>query len=122
MRKEPEYKNERRNRAKCALCEDVIESKSRHDFVSCSCGAIFVDGGRDYCRMGGNMENIILLNNDGTETSLLEVNQTERADELFSKLDEEELIDTNPTVEQRLDRIEQTLIKMQSKLEEWDKR
>lgn len=41
-----------RNAAQCAKCGDVIESRHRHDFVSCSCGAIFVDGGRDYIRYG----------------------------------------------------------------------
>jgi hypothetical protein len=41
-----------KNAAKCRLCGDVIESKSVHDFVSCSCGEIFVDGGLDYLRRG----------------------------------------------------------------------
>ncbi len=40
------------NRAKCSRCGDIIESKYRHDFVTCSCGAIFVDGGFDYLRRG----------------------------------------------------------------------
>lgn len=44
------------NKARCRKCDDVIESKFRHDFQSCSCGAIFVDGGLDYCRRGGNPE------------------------------------------------------------------
>jgi len=41
-----------RNAAKCGRCGDVVESKFRHDFRSCSCGAIFVDGGLAYCRRG----------------------------------------------------------------------
>ena len=40
------------NRAKCLKCGDIIESRYRHDFVNCSCGEIFVDGGTDYCRGG----------------------------------------------------------------------
>ena len=44
----PEYAG--RNLALCKLCGDLIESKSRHDFVSCKCGEISVDGGNDYCR------------------------------------------------------------------------
>lgn len=35
---------------KCNLCGDVIESKSRHDFVTCKCGSCSVDGGTDYLR------------------------------------------------------------------------
>lgn len=42
----------RRNRARCLLCRDVIESLHRHDFRWCKCGAIFVDGGKDYRRRG----------------------------------------------------------------------
>lgn len=50
-----------RNAAQCAKCKDVIESKDRHDFVSCSCGAIFVDGGLEYIRAGGYPEDFISL-------------------------------------------------------------
>ncbi len=50
-----------RNRAKCVLCRDVIESHHRHDFVECSCRSIFVDGGKDYLRRGGRFEDIIDL-------------------------------------------------------------
>lgn len=41
-----------RNAIKCLLCDDVIESKHRHDWVPCKCGAAFVDGGLDYVRYG----------------------------------------------------------------------
>lgn len=37
-----------RNSAMCRRCGDQIESKHVHDFVTCSCGAISVDGGREY--------------------------------------------------------------------------
>lgn len=42
-----------RNMAKCLKCGDVIESTHRHDFVTCSCGIISVDGGKDYLRRVG---------------------------------------------------------------------
>ena len=48
-----------RNSAKCAKCGDEIESKHRHDWVACKCRAIFIDGGTDYIRAGGNLEDII---------------------------------------------------------------
>lgn len=38
------------NSAKCLKCGDKIISKHRHDYVTCSCGNISVDGGLDYCR------------------------------------------------------------------------
>lgn len=37
-----------RNRMQCTLCKDIIESKFRHDFVTCKCGNLGVDGGLDY--------------------------------------------------------------------------
>lgn len=46
------------NRARCLKCNDIIESKHRRDFVMCSCESIFVDGGLDYLRRGGSIENI----------------------------------------------------------------
>jgi hypothetical protein len=49
-----------RNIAECRLCGDVIESYHRHDFVSCKCGEIFTDGGKDYIRRGAhNLDNVI---------------------------------------------------------------
>jgi len=54
-----------RNSAKCAKCNDEIESKDRHDFARCKCGAIFTDGGKDYFRRGGNEEDFI-------DTSIIE--------------------------------------------------
>ena len=41
------------NKAKCLKCDDVIESKHRYDFVQCKCGAIAVDGGKEYLRRVG---------------------------------------------------------------------
>jgi tRNA(Ile2) C34 agmatinyltransferase TiaS len=38
------------NKIKCNSCGEVIESKHRHDFVTCKCGAVSVDGGKDYLR------------------------------------------------------------------------
>lgn len=40
------------NRIRCNKCGDVIESEYRHDFKSCRCGLVSVDGGHDYLRRG----------------------------------------------------------------------
>lgn len=50
-----------KNKAQCVKCKDIIESLYRHDFKQCKCGAIFVDGGKDYLRRGGKFEDIIEL-------------------------------------------------------------
>ena len=50
------------NKAQCKLCGDIIESQSVHNFVECSCGEIFVDGGKKYIRHGAkDLSNIIEL-------------------------------------------------------------
>ena len=49
------------NRIQCKKCNDIIESKTTHDFVTCKCGAVSVDGGKDYLRRCGNKEDIIEL-------------------------------------------------------------
>lgn len=38
------------NVAQCLKCYQVIESKHRHDFRSCECGNLSVDGGKAYPR------------------------------------------------------------------------
>ena len=48
-----------RNAAICRKCDDHIESKNRHDFVWCRCGAIAVDGGHDYLKRCGRIEDLI---------------------------------------------------------------
>ena len=45
------------NQAKCRKCGDIIFSATVHDYKSCKCGAIFVDGGQDYLRRGGDLAN-----------------------------------------------------------------
>ena len=39
-----------RNAIQCVHCRDVIESKYTHDFKSCKCGAVSVDGGLSYTK------------------------------------------------------------------------
>ncbi len=52
---------------KCLLCGDIIESKYRHNLVSCKCESCYIDGGNDYYHFGGkNFNKILLIFNDGT--------------------------------------------------------
>ncbi|MCR5215165.1 MAG: hypothetical protein K6E10_12185 [Eubacterium sp.] len=48
----------KRNMARCRKCNDIIESKSRTKIVKCSCGSIYVEGGKYYIKRGGNIEDI----------------------------------------------------------------
>ena len=44
-----------KNAAKCLKCDTIIESTHRHDYKSCKCGNIAVDGGLNYTRRIGNV-------------------------------------------------------------------
>ena len=46
----------RTNKIKCKKCGDIIESIDVHDIKWCSCGAVAVDGGREYLRRLGSPE------------------------------------------------------------------
>lgn len=54
------------SKARCKNCEDIVESKTRHEWVCCSCFRLrigmphgfFLDGGDDYIRVGGNQDDI----------------------------------------------------------------
>lgn len=53
-----------KNKCKCKICGDIIESKSVHNFVECGCGACYTDGGLEYNRRGwdpkyGGYEDVI---------------------------------------------------------------
>lgn len=50
-----------KNAAQCAKCQDIIVSKHRHDFVTCKCESISIDGGLAYRRAVGNLEDFIDL-------------------------------------------------------------
>lgn len=45
------------NQVRCKKCGDTPYSANVHDFRSCKCGAIAVDGGMEYLRRVGDFEN-----------------------------------------------------------------
>ena len=49
------------NKIKCKKCGDIIKSTRVHDFKWCTCKSIAVDGGLEYLRRIGNLEDIIEL-------------------------------------------------------------
>lgn len=50
-----------RNEAKCLGCGDTIRSTNRHDFRSCKCGNLSVDGGSWYCKRSVGNEGYLEL-------------------------------------------------------------
>ena len=46
------------NKWKCLYCNDIIESKHQHHFISCKCGKSSIDGGTEYIRLVGDLSMI----------------------------------------------------------------
>lgn len=60
-----------KNRAKCKLCQSVIESFHVSDYVSCSCGEISIDGGDQYCHaLAKNWENFLRIDDEDNEITV----------------------------------------------------
>lgn len=55
-----------KNSAQCNHCQDIIESVNRYDFKQCSCKRIGIDGGIEYLKRVGAIEDV-------KELSILEV-------------------------------------------------
>ena len=49
------------NKLVCKKCGDKIVSLYTHDFNTCSCSACSIDGGTDYCRTVGNLEDYEII-------------------------------------------------------------
>jgi hypothetical protein len=58
-----------RNRAKCRLCGDILESFHEHDRVECSCGEIAISGGTVRYELAyRNLDNFLRLDDNDQET------------------------------------------------------
>ena len=55
---------------KCKKCGDIIYSRATHDFRWCSCENIAIDGGFDYTKITGDIDNVenVILTMDDTVT------------------------------------------------------
>lgn len=47
-----------RNIIKCKKCGEILESNNTHDFKTCGCGSVSVDGGLEYLKREGDLNNI----------------------------------------------------------------
>ena len=61
MKEKQTYQIILRNAIQCRKCGDVIESTNVHAFVRCRCGAVAVDGGHEYLRRCGYLEDMMEL-------------------------------------------------------------
>lgn len=67
-----------RNSARCLQCGDEVESTHRHDFRTCRCGKLGVDGGHDYIRRIGSV---------GQNTSIVAIREIDDPEATAGALD-----------------------------------
>lgn len=100
-----------RNRAKCKLCNSVIESMHRHDYVTCTCGEISISGGLDYLHASAkNFDNFFRVDDDDAviNVSYKEDKGEEKQDSQVNK--EEDTKDAHkPTREELLTMLDEML-------------
>ena len=55
-----------RNSIICTDCNQEIVSRHRHDYITCSCGKVSIDGGSSYLKRSGNnyIDTSISINDD----------------------------------------------------------
>ncbi len=67
-----------RNKAKCKLCDDIIESFHPTDYVSCKCDQIAVDGGDAMRCYAKDFANFARVDDEGNEIEVTIVDDTSK--------------------------------------------
>jgi hypothetical protein len=84
-----------RNKAKCKLCGDVIESMHSTDLQACKCTEIYVDGGESLSCGANDWNNFLRVDEEGNEI-IVTLKEKEMALEQmkeYPKITKKELID-----------------------------
>ena len=84
-----------RNRAKCKLCGEIIESFHANDWVKCKCGEIYIDGGNHNLKCGAKNWNNFLRVDDNDNVIIVKImdDKVEVKPEEPKQLSRDELID-----------------------------
>jgi hypothetical protein len=96
-----------RNRAKCKLCKDVLESFHKFDYVSCKCGQIGISGGENtYECAAKDWSNFIRLDDEDNEISVKvreEIKEVPIEDEVPSRFTRDQQIYMLETMVQNIE-------------------
>lgn len=97
-----------KNRAKCKLCQSIIESFHSTDYVTCSCGEISLDGGSDMIVYANDLNNIIRVDDQGNEIMVKVI------DKLSSDVKPLDIENSKPSYEELI----QILVNMSKNIED----
>lgn len=103
-----------KNRAKCRLCKDILESFHRHDYVTCRCGEISIDGGNDYLHCSArDFANFIRVDDEGNEILVKLVEKPEEPEPIEpSKPTRKEQIEMLETMVKNIENLPQTAMSL----------
>lgn len=86
-----------RNRAKCKLCKEILQSFHLYDFVHCKCGEISISGGESqYQCAAKNWENFLRLDDNDNEIGVKvkdEKKQEPIKEEIGHKMNRKQLLE-----------------------------
>ncbi len=89
-----------KNKAKCKLCESIIESFHSTDYVPCNCGEIAVDGGQSLKCYAKDFTNFLRVDDQGNEIVVTV------KDSKPEPIPEDETISTKPTKQELVKHLE----------------
>jgi hypothetical protein len=95
-----------RNRAKCKLCQDVIESYTILDHVECKCGEISISGGNHELNcMAMDWDNFLRVDDQGN-TIVPTIKPKHRKDPILVFPDDVPIIKQSPTYHEMIGSLE----------------
>lgn len=95
-----------RNRAKCKLCKDIIESFHSTDTVICKCGEISVSHGNSLCCASKNWENFLRVDDEGNEI-IVKTESKEKQTDSIVRHTKKDLIDMLDMMIENIERLPQ---------------
>lgn len=97
-----------KNRAKCKLCQSIIESFHRYDYVNCACQEIAISGGRDlYEVYAKSFENFLRI--DDLDNEIMVKEQKEFKEVYSDPKDVKQLYNENPTREDKIKMLDEMI-------------
>jgi hypothetical protein len=99
-----------RNRAKCKLCNSIIESFHRTDYVTCNCGEICLDGGPELLKCFANdYLNFLRVDDEGNEIIVTFLKDGEKEQSKESEVKEEKSVTSRPTKKELISMLDEMI-------------
>lgn len=97
-----------RNRAKCKLCNEIIESFHQSDFVECKCKEISLDGGQyRFLCAAKDWKNFLRIDDAGNEREIIVKEKEIEELEVIKPLSKKEQIEMLKTMVKNIENLPQ---------------